>query len=48
MDFGNADNEEVVLHSGADLVELEVFREDDRALEGAEEAFFHEEASDST
>lgn len=45
MDLGHADDEEVVLHGGAHLVELEVFRKDDRALEGAEEAFFHEETA---
>ncbi len=43
MDFRNADDEEIVLHGRADLVELEVFREYDRALERAEEAFFDEE-----
>lgn len=45
MDLGDADDEEVVLHSSADFVELEVFRKDDRALERAEETFFDEQAS---
>lgn len=45
LEFGDFDDQEVVLHGGTNFVERKVFRKDDRAGEGSEKAFFDEDAS---